>query len=663
MNSSLFQCNHSTFATSPNVDQICFDWLSQNETGTVPPKEAREQDHSQPSTKQYGAVAAFNEKYHPAEILLRNGYIKKSDKFLSPHSESGSAGVNILDDEKAYSHHGESDPLSDGKPHDAFDCFRILECDGDYKAAFQKAEDLLGIDPQDETIEAFRKAGLFTDALPTVPTPVFNPFVQLKQELLPVKPPPDLSLHGSSTVIDKFVLSESERIGAAPEFILVGVLASLSILVAGKVVIAPKENDSWTVSPNLWGLCVGRPSSRKSPALDRATSFVNKIDHRLREHYQYELKDYAITEKINGIQQSQAKKSAEALIKAECSNDDERLHNIAEAKFILEQAEQLNEAKPRERRLVVHDATVEKTAVLLEQNPTGLITVVDELSSLLNRLDREENSAERGFTLTAFNGNQPYSYDRIGRESVYIPNCILSIVGGIQPSKLEPYMLKLASGDGDDGLLQRFQLAVYPDFDKPKVTDLAEDKTLTYQLEQVYNKVSGIQISDSRITMRFDEEAQAVFDQYQQDCSDRMFMEVGNPSMESHLGKYPAFVASLACILHLTVLSQNDRIKNDSMCSAIALADFFESHARRIYALGYDATYAARSLVERISGLDAPFTARDVQRKGWAGLTDKADVSKALDLLIERGYLAKMVKDSDRGRPSTQFHINPEVWG
>lgn len=92
---------------------------------------------------------AFNEKYKPTEIIERNGYIPKGHKWLCPDSESGNPGVIRLSDpskgyEKVISYHG-SDPLGDGKPHDAYDCAVILEYEGDRAAAWHAIKKELGI--------------------------------------------------------------------------------------------------------------------------------------------------------------------------------------------------------------------------------------------------------------------------------------------------------------------------------------------------------------------------------------------------------------------------------------------------------------------------------------------------------------------------------------
>ena len=58
---------------------------------------------------------------------------QQGKRYLHPNSASKIAGVRILDTGRAYS--DSSDSLNDGKSHDAFDCYRLLECGGDIKAA------------------------------------------------------------------------------------------------------------------------------------------------------------------------------------------------------------------------------------------------------------------------------------------------------------------------------------------------------------------------------------------------------------------------------------------------------------------------------------------------------------------------------------------------
>lgn len=78
-------------------------------------------------------VTEFNQTYSPVDILLRNGYLKRGDRYLRPGSTSGVAAVQFCQQcndgiERVYSHGG--DVLNDDYSHDAFDCYRLLECDG-----------------------------------------------------------------------------------------------------------------------------------------------------------------------------------------------------------------------------------------------------------------------------------------------------------------------------------------------------------------------------------------------------------------------------------------------------------------------------------------------------------------------------------------------------
>lgn len=78
-------------------------------------------------------IEAFNANFSVHDVLINNGYKQQGRRYLHPNSSSGIAGVRILDNGRAYS--DSNDSLNDGKAHDAFDCFRLLECGGDMKAA------------------------------------------------------------------------------------------------------------------------------------------------------------------------------------------------------------------------------------------------------------------------------------------------------------------------------------------------------------------------------------------------------------------------------------------------------------------------------------------------------------------------------------------------
>lgn len=92
----------------------------------------------------------FNTRVTPQEVLERNGYRRKGDRYLSPSSSTGTPGVSLLTREGRlgiYSHQS-SCPLNDGRWHDAFSAFVILEHDGNLSTAVKAAAAELGLAPR-----------------------------------------------------------------------------------------------------------------------------------------------------------------------------------------------------------------------------------------------------------------------------------------------------------------------------------------------------------------------------------------------------------------------------------------------------------------------------------------------------------------------------------
>ena len=96
-------------------------------------------------------IQAFNEAHPLKDYLLELGYEQHGEnKFLSPFSETGVAGVNVNDDIRWVSHHsndkakgiGKQIENGDAQTGDSFDLFRFFECGNDYNQAVKKAGEL-----------------------------------------------------------------------------------------------------------------------------------------------------------------------------------------------------------------------------------------------------------------------------------------------------------------------------------------------------------------------------------------------------------------------------------------------------------------------------------------------------------------------------------------
>jgi hypothetical protein len=104
-------------------------------------------------------------------------------------------------------------------------------------------------------------------------------------------------------------------------------------------------------------------------------------------------------------------------------------------------------------RKIVQDATTEKLCLILSENPDGALYISDELAALFGSMDayRAKAGKDRPFWLQAKEG-APFTVDRMSRETLRIENAAISVLGGIQPSKME----SLSAGLINDGMLQRF---------------------------------------------------------------------------------------------------------------------------------------------------------------------------------------------------------------
>ena len=141
-----------------------------------------------------------------------------------------------------------------------------------------------------------------------------------------------------------------------------------------------------------------------------------------------------------------------------------------------------------------------------------------------------------------------------------------------------------------------------------------------------------------------------------------------HPVLLSHVAKYRSLMPSLALIIHLIDGVDGGKtgpVSHAAAARAVAWCTYLHGHARRLYASVTDvARVAAALLATKLThgALPRPFTARDVYRNEWTGLTEGRVVQGALDCLADLGWLRlEAVRPSDGGRPSVRFHTNPRL--
>ena len=456
----------------------------------------------------------------------------------------------------------------------------------------------------------------------------------------------------------------TERMQCPPDFPAVAAMIAEAAVVGRRVGIRPKRRDNWLVVPNLWGGVVGRPGVLKTPAIQEPLRPVWRLEFDAGRAYEEELKEWKADLLIA--------KERERLTSGKIR---EALKKGQDAKALAQHLLASEDSQPIRRRYVVNDSTVEKLGELLNENPNGLLVFRDELTGLLRTLDREGHEGDRAFYLEAWNGTGRFVYDRIGRGTVEIEAACVSILGGIQPGPLAHYLrAALNGGVGDDGLIQRFQLLVWPDVSKEwKDVDRWPDNEAKQRAYSVFSRLDHLTAPDIDATcdedlggipyLRFAPEAQELFTEWRSALEHRLRRGEDPPPIEAHLSKYRSLVPSVALLIHLAD-GHGNPVSVEALERACAWAEYLESHARRVYSRGLGADcVAARALAARILKGDLPrdFALRDVYRPQWSDLTTRDEAMKAVNMLLDLDWL-RAVKEETGGRPGQHFLVNPRLW-
>jgi hypothetical protein len=302
----------------------------------------------------------------------------------------------------------------------------------------------------------------------------------------------------------------------------------------------------------------------------------------------------------------------------------------------------------------------------------------DELAGWLRTLERTGREGDREFYLEGWNGTGAYTFDRIGRGTVHIRALTLSILGGIQPGKLQKYLEEaLEGGGGADGLLQRFQLTVWPDHaGEWRNVDRGADTAAKNRAYRVFEALDKLDVADLNLdasedaipALRFSSEAQALFDTWRDELEHRLRSgELDHmPAFESHLSKYRSLMPSLALLFHLVDVVDGKASGPVSLEAAKLAADwcdYLEMHAKKLYAPEISAHIkAARDLAGKIEegAIKDGQTVRDIYRNDWQGLKDRDTVMAGLEVLAQHNWIRTQEKSAG-GRPSLVIRLHPSL--
>jgi Protein of unknown function (DUF3987) len=457
----------------------------------------------------------------------------------------------------------------------------------------------------------------------------------LQHSLLPV-PPFDPAMLPDA--VRPWVEDIAHRMQCPIDFVAVAAMTMLGSVIGTGCGIRPKQKDNWLEVPNLWGAAVGRPGKLKSPAIDAAMKPLRALDHEAREAHRSTQQVYELAKLTKKMKLGLRKKN---IGKDSLPTDDE-IADLAALSYESEDG-------PKCRRFYTNDSTQEMLGEILVDSPRGVLVLHDELMGLLAGFDRPGREGERQFYISAWNGVGSHHVDRIGRGERYIPHLAASLFGGIQPAKLEQYLYGMEQSNGNDGFIQRFQLAVYPDeIPLTKVIDESPDATAEERVMKLvrvlahcdFEKLGAKKDAPGQIPFfRFNAtKATPVFNKWLM-ALNKSIDQQDEPLMQEHLGKFRKLVPALALIFHLVDAAAPAEKKRKivgtvsvaNLLRALQWATYLEAHAKRIYGMGTDyRVQAAQALAKKIDAghLSDGFSDRDIYRNDWSRLKDPAITMK-----------------------------------
>ena len=336
--------------------------------------------------------------------------------------------------------------------------------------------------------------------------------------------------------------------------------------------------------------------------------------------------------------------------------------------------------KPILSKLIVGDITIEKLGMVLPHTDK-LMLFRDELSAFINALNKYTNTKddERKFYLELFTGSS-IETDRVGRDSIYIKDPCLNILGGIQPD-----VLVGISNKSNDGFMDRFGLIAYPDGhikfdyidDMPNVNYHNEIKKMFTALESsswetlpARSKVIPIYCTedDLKKCVEFDLEAQAGFTEWMTKITNSAST---GTCVDGFISKKPGLLAKVALVLHLVkVVSDEhkggcDKISITTLNDSIKIIDeYFEPMWKKAMSIGLTNSNKSQRMLKFLK--DHPtkmFTVRDVKQKGLSGLTNDGEVIDLIDSLLQLNWVrvVESSKSKTGGRPTVKYEINPKI--
>lgn len=471
----------------------------------------------------------------------------------------------------------------------------------------------------------------------------------------------------------KIVHTIAAKTESVPEFAATALLGTLSLAVANSFRIQPdKDNSAYIITPNLSGMIIAEPGSRKSAPVRLVTepfmkleqahakSRMKKANEDAKQLSKQKFKNLAYAKKAKEL-------STELLDFVPSSNEYKNIeHQIDE---ILELHQDTPKIKPP-KMLVVQDLTLKGLLQIAEAQSEPVLIYKDELAPFLEEVYASKNGGLRRYLIEAMDGKNSYTNVTAHKSIQTVKPPIISLIGTTQPSVALKLVSKIkAEKVADDGYLDRFQLLAFPSssyvtehsnslegVDEQSIELLSALVKLLYKGPKIPIKVTLGPLAQKEL-----ERYKTTLNKYQKSGN-------ASPHVKNKLSKYPDMMLSIALIIAVLRSFEKDptavftlkTLKRHDLKKAQKWTKFYFQHLKKLWGSKSTKKENALKILNNIKSLldeSKCFTTRDITQRNWAGINkDNSKAKKALEVLVDGGVI-KSVNTKKTGRPSEKWQL------
>lgn len=353
--------------------------------------------------------------------------------------------------------------------------------------------------------------------------------------------PNPFPIHVFPEFLQGYIKENAEKLNHTEDYLAGAILSAASTLIGTKMKL--KVKNKWEEKCNLFMIIAGRPGDGKTHAISSSFTPIEKKEREYFDRYKNELSAYRKDQKKD--------------------SDSENLE------------------KPKLRKRIIQDFTIEALMLVHSFNKVGLTIKMDEAMGFFKNIGRYNSSGELEQYLSLWSG-QSVSVDRKTTESIRIDDTFVGLIGTIQSSILN----QLTKDDkGSNGFLDRI-LWVYPESPRKQYwgeDDIDPEMNRNYDslMEVLANWSDGT--GDAHI-LTFEPRAKDYLIQWQNhntDIQDALSdMEISiNKKLEQYVLRFAIILEALEAA---TKGKRPDRVSESTVKGAILLYDYFKYTALKV---------------------------------------------------------------------------------